>query len=138
MVKQHTISLSTEPDNIYDISSASAEFLSEIGAADGALTVFAVGSTCGITTIEYEPGLRQDFPEMLQRIAPKGSYHHDATWGDGNGHSHLRSSLVGTSLTIPVVNGKIATGTWQQIVFCEFDVRPRKRKAILMFIGEAN
>ncbi len=138
MIKRDTISLSTEPDNIYDISSAAAKFLSAIGAKDGALTVFAVGSTCGITTIEYEPGLRRDFPEMLERIAPKGSYRHDAAWGDGNGHSHLRSSLVGTSLTIPVVDGKIATGTWQQIVFCEFDVRPRKRKIISMFIGETN
>ncbi|MCD6417466.1 YjbQ family protein [bacterium] len=138
MVKQDIITLSTEPDNIYDISHSIDKFLSSIGAKDGALIVFAVGSTCGITTIEYEPGLRRDFPEMLQKIAPKGHYHHDATWGDGNGHSHLRSSLVGTSLTIPVINGKIATGTWQQVVFCEFDVRPRSRKAIVMFIGETN
>ena len=73
---------------------------------------------------------------MLSRIAPRGHYHHDATWGDGNGHSHLRSSLIGTSFVVPVVEGNPVLGTWQQIVFCEFDIRPRQRKVVLQFIGE--
>ena len=136
MVHNRTIQVSTEPDGIYNISEQLEKFVSDIGAKDGALMVFAVGSTCGITTIEFEPGLKKDFPEMLERIAPKGKYSHDATWGDGNGHAHLRSAIVGTSLTVPVVNGAIATGTWQQVVLCEFDNRSRSRKVILMFIGE--
>ncbi len=130
------IKLSTSPDEIYDITDQVERFARECGAKNGQITVFAVGSTCGITTIEYEPGLRRDFPEMLSRIAPRGHYHHDATWGDGNGHSHLRSSLIGTSFVVPVVDGGLILGTWQQIVFCEFDVRPRQRRVVLQFIGE--
>ncbi len=130
------IKLSTSPDELYDITGQIAEFIRKNNLKNGQITVFAVGSTCGITTIEYEPGLRRDFPEMLSRIAPRGHYHHDATWGDGNGHSHLRSSLIGTSFVVPVVEGNAVLGTWQQIVFCEFDIRPRQRKVILQFIGE--
>ena len=134
-IKSGKIELSTKPDGIYNITDDVESFLDEISADRGSVLIFCVGSTCGITTIEYEPGLRRDFPEMLGKIAPRGHYHHDATWGDGNGHSHLRSSLVGTSITIPVINGKLATGTWQQVVFCEFDIRPRNRKVIIQFTG---
>ncbi|RLJ09641.1 MAG: YjbQ family protein [Candidatus Aenigmatarchaeota archaeon] len=130
------IKLSTSPDELYDITGQITEFIRKNSLKNGQITVFAVGSTCGITTIEYEPGLRRDFPEMLSRIAPRGHYHHDATWGDGNGHSHLRSSLIGTSFVVPVVEGNPVLGTWQQIVFCEFDIRPRQRKVVLQFIGE--
>ena len=130
------IKLSTSPDELYDITGQITEFIRKNSLKNGQITVFAVGSTCGITTIEYEPGLRRDFPEMLSRIAPRGHYHHDATWGDGNGHSHLRSSLIGTSFVVPVVEGNAVLGTWQQIVFCEFDIRPRQRKVVLQFIGE--
>ena len=137
-VLSDTISLSTSPDELYNITPQVEEFVRKSGARNGQVTVFAVGSTCGITTIEYEPGLRRDFPEMLSRIAPRGHYHHDATWGDGNGHSHLRSSLIGTSFVVPVVEGEVVLGTWQQIVFCEFDIRPRRRKVVLQFIGETD
>ena len=130
------IKLSTSPDELYDITGQITEFIRKNSLKNGQITVFAVGSTCGITTIEYEPGLRRDFPEMLSRIAPRGHYHHDATWGDGNGHSHLRSSLIGTSFVVRVVEGNPVLGTWQQIVFCEFDIRPRQRKVVLQFIGE--
>ena len=130
------IKLSTSPDELYDITGQITEFIRKNSLKNGQITVFAVGSTCGITTIEYEPGLRRDFPEMLSRITPRGHYHHDATWGDGNGHSHLRSSLIGTSFVVPVVEGNPVLGTWQQIVFCEFDIRPRQRKVVLQFIGE--
>jgi len=112
------------------------EFTAKIRANDGVAIIFAIGSTCGITTIEFESGLARDFPEMMTRIAPRGNYYHDAAWGDGNGHAHLRSSLIGTSLTIPIVGGEPATGTWQQVVFCEFDNRARKRKVLFMFLGE--
>ncbi|MCD6595878.1 YjbQ family protein [bacterium] len=134
-IQNSKIEISTKSDEIYNITDDIESFLNEIGADNGSILIFAVGSTCGIITIEYEPGLRRDFPEMMSKIAPRGHYHHDATWGDGNGHSHLRSSLVGTSITIPVINGKLAIGTWQQIVFCEFDIRPRNRKVIFQFTG---
>ena len=94
------------------------------------------GSTAAITTIEYEPGLINDFPEMLSRIIPKNiEYEHDNTWHDGNGHSHVRASLVGPSLTVPIINGKLTLGTWQQIVLLEMDTRPRNRNLILQIMS---
>ena len=137
MVHKQRIELSTEPDGIYDLSPQLREFVSKIHAKDGVAIIFATGSTCGITTIEFETGLMRDFPEMMAKIAPRGNYHHDAAWGDGNGHAHLRSSLLGTSLAIPIIDGELATGTWQQVVFCEFDNRPRRRKVLFMFLGES-
>jgi len=135
-VKTQNIELTCKPDEMHDITGQVERFLKEIGAREGCVVIFAIGSTCGITTIEYEPGLSRDFPDMLDRIAPPGHYHHDATWGDGNGHSHLRSSLVGTSFIAPVLDGKLLNGTWQQIIFCSFDVRSRQRKVVLQFLGE--
>jgi secondary thiamine-phosphate synthase enzyme len=90
-----------------------------------------------LTSIEYEPGLIKDLPEALQRIAPKGiKYNHHQTWNDDNGHSHIRASIMGPSLTIPIINGKIVHGTWQQFVFVELDTRPRDRRLIVQIIGE--
>lgn len=90
-----------------------------------------------MTTIEYEPGPRKDFPGMLERIAPKAiEYEHDHTWHDGNGHSHVRASLVGPSLTVPFKDKSLLLGTWQQIVLVEMDIRPRERKIVLQMIGE--
>ena len=90
-----------------------------------------------ITTIEYEPGLRHDFPKMLSRIVPKDvQYHHDDTWHDGNGHSHVRASLIGPSLSIPFSNGQLNLGTWQQIVMLEMDTRQRERLITLQILGE--
>ncbi len=104
---------------------------------NGIITLFVVGSTAAITTIEYEPGLQQDFPNMLEKIAPKGiKYQHDNTWHDGNGHSHLKASLIGPSLTIPFINGQTSLGTWQQIVFVEMDTRSRERKIVVQIIGD--
>lgn len=98
----------------------------------GLVHLFVVGSTAGLTTIEYEPGLiRHDFNAMLERIAPAdGNYDHEATWNDDNGHSHLRASLVGPALTVPVGQGKLILGQWQQVVLCEFDTRPRRRQVV--------
>jgi secondary thiamine-phosphate synthase enzyme len=104
---------------------------------DGIVTVFVSGSTAAITTIEYEPGLTQDFSRMLSRIAPIDiEYEHDNTWHDGNGHSHVRASLIGPSLTIPFKDGDLILGTWQQIVLLETDTRHRERKIILQIIGQ--
>jgi secondary thiamine-phosphate synthase enzyme len=104
---------------------------------NGNLTVFVIGSTAGITTFEYEPGLIQDVTEFYERIIPSSKHHHhDETWGDANGYSHLRASLVGPSLTIPFENGKLLLGTWQQVVLAEFDNRPRKRQIVVQIIGE--
>jgi secondary thiamine-phosphate synthase enzyme len=101
------------------------------------LQFFVSGSTASITTIEYEVGLKKDFPKMLARIAPSEvEYEHDNTWHDGNGHSHVRASLIGPSLTVPFKNKGLMLGTWQQIVLLEMDTRPRKRKIVLQMIGE--
>lgn len=103
----------------------------------GICTVFCKGSTGSVTTIEYEDGLLKDFPDAMERIAPKNEeYAHDKRWGDGNGHSHVRASLVGPSLTIPFVNGKLTLGTWQQVIFVDYDNRPRNRNLEIVIIGE--
>jgi secondary thiamine-phosphate synthase enzyme len=103
----------------------------------GNLTVFVSGSTAGITTFEYEPGLIEDIHEFYEKIAPsKRHYHHDDTWGDANGFSHVRAAFTGPSLTIPFENGKLLLGTWQQVVLAEFDNRPRKRQLVVQLIGE--
>jgi secondary thiamine-phosphate synthase enzyme len=107
------------------------------GLKNGTVTLFVPGSTGGLTTIEYEGGLIRDFDDLMERLAPSGvTYHHDARWGDGNGFSHLRSAMIGTSLTVPFTNGKLLLGTWQQIVFIDFDNRPRSRTVHLQFIAE--
>lgn len=121
---------------IIDVTGEVQAFLSSIQARQGLVTVSVVGSTAGITTMEFEPGLQKDIPEMLDRIAPEGHYHHDETWQDGNGHSHLRSSLIGASQSFPVLEGQAALGTWQQVVLIDFDHRPRKRQVILQFLGQ--
>jgi secondary thiamine-phosphate synthase enzyme len=101
------------------------------------VTVFVPGSTGAVTTLEYEPGLIRDLPAALERIAPRGaSYEHQKMWHDGNGHSHVRASIIGPSLTIPISGGELALGTWQQVVFLELDVRPRKRSIVLTVLGE--
>ncbi len=103
----------------------------------GSLTVFIIGSTAGITTFEYEPGLIKDIQEFYENIIPSDkAYKHDETWGDANGFSHLRASIQGPSLVIPFEDGKLLLGTWQQVVLAEFDNRPRKRKIIIQLIGE--
>lgn len=103
----------------------------------GNATVFVVGSTASISTIEYEPGLKKDLPEILEKFIPsKQKYHHNNTWGDHNGHSHLRSTLFGCSQTIPFAGGELLLGTWQQIILIDFDERPRTRKVVVQLIGE--
>jgi secondary thiamine-phosphate synthase enzyme len=124
-------------DDVIDISEPTLKAIKESNLKNGIVTVFVSGSTAAITTIEYEPGLRNDFPNMLNRIIPRGiEYEHDKTWNDGNGHSHVRASLVGPSLTIPFKDSTLLLGTWQQVVLLEMDTRQRERDVILQIIGE--
>lgn len=137
-VKTDYISIKTKGfTDIINITGELNRAVAQSGLSDGIVTVFVPGSTGGITTIEYEPGLLKDLPEMLEKIAPTNArYHHDDTWHDGNGYAHLRSALLKTSLTIPFVRKKLTLGTWQQVVFIDFDNRPRNRQLICQLIGE--
>jgi len=128
---------SSKEKDIIDVTKQTSNALRESGLNNGIINVFVAGSTAAITTIEYEPGLRHDFPKMLSRIAPKDiRYRHDETWHDGNGHSHVRASLVGPSLTVPFSNGVLILGTWQQIVMLEMDTKPRERVLTIQILGE--
>lgn len=123
--------------DIIDITTKVQEIITNSGLEEGNVLVFAVGSTAGLTTIEYEPGLLKDLPEIFEKLIPSNkAYHHDKTWGDGNGYSHLRASMLGASIQIPFSKGHLLLGTWQQIVFIDFDNRARRRKIIVQIIGE--
>jgi secondary thiamine-phosphate synthase enzyme len=136
ITKVITVTSNGESDMI-DITRQTDESIKASGLQDGIVTIFVPGSTASITTIEYELGLKKDFPKMLARIAPSEiEYEHDNTWHDGNGHSHVRASLVGPSLTVPFKNKSLMLGTWQQIVLLEMDTRPRERKIVLQIVGE--
>jgi secondary thiamine-phosphate synthase enzyme len=124
-------------NHVIDITLQTDEAIQETRLQNGVVIIFVSGSTAAVTTIEYEPGLTKDFPKMLARIAPKEiEYHHDNTWHDGNGHSHVRASLIGPSLAVPFNNKRLMLGTWQQIVLIEMDTRPRERKVVLQMIGD--
>lgn len=123
--------------HLVDITPQVAGEVSSSGVKDGIVTVFVVGSTAGIGTTEYEAGLLRDTEELWERLVPAASgYHHDRAWGDGNGFSHLRAGLLGPSLTIPFTEGRLALGTWQQVVLADFDNRPRHRQVVLQIMGE--
>jgi len=138
VVVSKSIAIQTKGEgDILDLTRTVASILTETKLSSGIVTVFVPGATGALTTIEYEPGLLKDFPDMLERIAPRGlSYEHERRWHDGNGHSHVRASLIGPSITIPFVDGKLSLGTWQQIVFLELDVHSRSRNLMLQIIGE--
>lgn len=128
---------SDSENQMIDLTLKISEFVKKSGISKGVITVFVSGSTGSITTIEYEPGLVKDFPEMLNRIIPRDlKYGHEHMWHDGNGHSHVKASLVGPSLTIPFIDETLCLGRWQQIVFIELDTRGRNRDLILQIIGE--
>jgi len=123
--------------DIIDITSQVAKHVEKSVINNGTVTLFIVGSTAGITTVEYEPNLLSDFKDMWDRVIPQNiPYEHNKTWGDGNGHSHVRASTLGASLTVPFVNKRLTLGTWQQIIFVDFDNRPRSRKIIIQILGE--
>ena len=120
-----------------DITHSVEETVDKSGMNTGICTVFCTGSTGSVTTIEYEDGLLADFPVAMERVAPKDAvYEHHLRWHDGNGHSHVRASILGPSLTVPFVNGKLTLGTWQQITFIDFDNKPRSRRLEVVLVGE--
>ncbi|MBE0431715.1 MAG: YjbQ family protein, partial [Dehalococcoidia bacterium] len=132
------ITLESKGDcHIIDITSQVAGHVQRSGVDSGIVTLFVVGSTAGITTIEYEPNLLADFSSMWDRLMPRNiPYEHDRTWGDGNGHSHVRASALGPSLVVPFMNRKLTLGTWQQIILVDFDNRPRTRRVAVQILGE--
>lgn len=132
------ISVKTKGEvDIIDLTNKIEGAVEKSGLIKGIVTIFVPGSTGALTTIEYEPGLLQDFPAALERIAGRDiSYEHEKRWHDGNGHSHVRASLLGPSLTVPFNDSKLILGTWQQIIFVELDVRSRARNLVVQIIGE--
>ena len=138
MVVTGQIAVRTRGDgDMVDITPEVSRELTATGMDRGVVTVFISGSTAGVTTIEFEPGLEEDFKALWERIAPAGiSYAHNRRWGDGNGHAHVRASLLGPSLAVPFGGRRLLLGTWQQIVVLDFDNRPRNRTVILQFMGD--
>ena len=138
MVVTRSIGLKSQGDcHIIDITGQVAQEVAGSGLKDGTATVFVTGSTGGITTVEYESGLVSDLQNLFDRLAPSNTqYKHNLRWGDGNGHAHVRASLLGASLTVPFVDKRLALGTWQQIIFIDFDNRPRSRELVLQLMGE--
>ena len=138
-IETHTIEFSTKGHNqLVDLTDKVQQVLNKSGYNEGNITLFAIGSTTGLSTVEYEPGLvHHDVAEMYQKIAPYGvSYHHNQTCGDDNGAAHLRSTLTGSSLVVPFINQKLILGTWQQIIFIDFDTRARSRKVVVQIMGK--
>ncbi len=132
-----SIKLSTKGHtDIIDISDRLNHIVEKSGVKAGTMTAFVVGSTAGLTTIEYEPGLVHDIKVAFEKLAPRdGHYQHHERWGDDNGHSHVRASILGPSLVIPVVSGRLPLGTWQQAILIDFDTKPRSREIIVQIIG---
>jgi secondary thiamine-phosphate synthase enzyme len=138
MIATDTISLHTKGfTDVLDISESVAGIVKQSGIQNGLVNVFCSGSTGSITTIEYESGVVNDLKKAIEKIAPSNiPYEHDTRWGDGNGFSHVRAALMKPSLTIPIVKGKPALGTWQQVVFIDFDNRGRHRNIVVQIVGE--
>jgi len=138
MIVTEKLSFSTKGNgDVIDITPEVAEKVSKSGINSGVATVFVTGSTAGITTIEFEPGLVADLKEMWQRLVPEGvPYQHDSRWGDGNGYAHVRAALLGASLVVPFKDRTLLLGTWQQIVVLDFDNRPRSRQVVVQISGE--
>ena len=138
MIVTKYINLQTKGETeIIDITESVAEKVAGSAINSGIVTVFIAGSTAGLTTIEYESILVADFQNLWSRIAPDNiRYEHNERWGDGNGYAHVRASLLGSSLTVPFADGKLLSGTWQQLILVDFDNRPRSRQIILQIMGE--
>ena len=137
MIATRYLEFETHIGEVLDITDEVQEALEKTSLKTGVVTVFVTGATAAVTTIEYEDGLVADLGDALQRIAPvEIDYAHNERWHDGNGHSHIRASLLGPSLTVPFCEGRLMLGTWQQIVFLELDNRPRQRKVVLQIMGE--
>ncbi|MGB5287736.1 MAG: secondary thiamine-phosphate synthase enzyme YjbQ, partial [Ignavibacteriaceae bacterium] len=137
-IETYSISISTKGNcDMVDITDEVSGLVVNNNFVEGNVLLFAGGSTAGITTIEYEPGLLKDYPKFFERIAPVNlNYEHDNTWHDGNGHSHIRAAIQGASLNVPFSNGRLLLGTWQQIIFVDFDNRSRKREITIQITGK--
>ncbi len=137
-VKTYPIRLSTRGHtDVHDVTRPVADAVKQSGLRAGAVTVFCPSSTSALTTIEFEPGCVADLKRMFEELLPsERDYAHNATWDDGNGHAHLRASLLGPSLTVPFTGGQLALGTWQQIIYVDFDIRPRQRELVVQVMGE--
>lgn len=137
-VKTVSLDFSTRGNaDIIDITDQVAASIGETGLNNGTVTIFCPSSTSAITTIEHENGCFSDLRRLFDEIVdPKREYAHNARWGDGNGHSHVRAALLGASLTVPIVSGRLTLGTWQQIIYIDFDVHPRRRQLVVQAIGE--
>ena len=133
-----TINIQTKGFNdIHDLTSPAAEFVTSSTVQSGLFCAFVPGSTAGITTIEFESGALHDLQKAIDRIvSPDIEYEHDIRWGDGNGFSHVRAAILGSSITIPIARGGLLLGTWQQIILIDFDNRPRRREVIFQILGE--
>src|SRR5688572_7695590 len=132
----HEISTAGQGD-AHDITEVVARAVAQSGVRDGIVTVFVVGSTAGITTIEFEPGAVADLNDVFEALAPRsGEYRHHLRWGDDNGSSHVRAAMLGPSLTLPFSKGQLRLGTWQQVALVEFDTRPRRREIVFQVMGE--
>lgn len=138
MVTTERIDISTRGQgDAHDVTERVARAVSSSRVQAGLATIFVVGSTAGITTIEYEPGAVADFNRLMDDLAPRdGEYRHHLRWGDDNGSSHVRAALLGPSLTVPIADGRLSLGTWQQIVLVEFDTRPRRRELVVQVTGD--
>lgn len=138
MTYQKQINISTKGFcDIVNITDQITDIISDSKIDEGIAVVFTTSSTSAITTIEYEPNLIKDFEELMEKLAPKDKkYHHGSTWGDDNGFSHLRASLIGPSVTVPISKGKMTLGTWEKVVLCDFDNRSRDRTLIVKIIGD--
>lgn len=138
MIQTTQITLETKGHcDVRDITPALTKAIEDSGMVEGQVLAFVPGSTAGITTVEFEPGLVRDLEEFFETLIPEGpDYHHHATWGDDNGSSHVRAALLKPSLTIPFSNGQLLLGTWQQVVFVDFDTRSRRRSVIVQLLGE--
>jgi secondary thiamine-phosphate synthase enzyme len=137
-VKTFSLSLSTRGNaDIHDITDAITKQVAQSGLSTGTVTVFCPSSTSALTTIEYENGAISDLRRLFDEIVPQSrEYAHNERWHDGNGHSHVRAALLGPSLTIPFVNGTLTLGTWQQVIYVDFDNKPRRRELVLQVMGE--
>jgi secondary thiamine-phosphate synthase enzyme len=138
VIKTDTLTINTKGNcDVIDLTPHITGMLEKLRLNNGNVTVFVTGSTASISTIEYEPGLKKDLPEILETLIPaKRRYFHHDTWGDYNGHAHIRSTLIGCSQTIPFVKGNLMLGTWQQVILIDFDDRPRTRRVTIQYIGE--
>jgi secondary thiamine-phosphate synthase enzyme len=126
----------TADTDVLDLTPDLSDFIGKSGVAEGLLVIFVPGSTAGVTTIESESGAIADFKRAVERLAPRDEhYEHNLRWGDGNGYSHIRAALLGPSLTIPIHEGQLELGTWQQVVLCDFDNRPRRRRVLLRLLS---